>query len=137
MHQDISVSHYGGGTVFPTVLETTKHAEAGDRAGRDENIRILEDRHMRACRELLAPAKQKPVIAGIRELIGEFQRITHGMLMLNDRPPRSVDEAIAIGEQSERFGARPYAPVDPIDVARHLVTLTYAHYPSLKCQASR
>jgi aspartate kinase len=81
------------------LLETTKHAEAGDRAGRDENIRMLEERHMRACRELLAPAKQKLVIAGIREVVGEFQRITHGMLMLNDRPPRSVDEAIAIGER--------------------------------------
>jgi aspartate kinase len=39
------------------------------------------------------------VLAGIRELVGEFQRIVLGMLMLNDRPPRSVDEAIAIGER--------------------------------------
>jgi len=85
--------------ITDVLLETTKHAEAGDRVGRDENIRILEERHLRACSELLAPAKQKLVVAGIRELIGEFQRITHGMLMLNDRPPRSVDEAIAIGER--------------------------------------
>ncbi|HKW97963.1 MAG TPA: aspartate kinase [Bryobacteraceae bacterium] len=81
------------------LIETTRHAEAGDRHGRDENIRKLEERHVQACRQLLPAAKQKPVLAGIRELIGEFQRITHGMLMLNDRPPRSVDEAIAIGER--------------------------------------
>ena len=86
--------------VTDLLIETTKHAEGGDRAGRDQNIRALEDRHVKACRELLpAAAKQKRVLAGIRELIGEFQRITHGMLMLNDRPPRSVDEAIAIGER--------------------------------------
>jgi aspartate kinase len=81
------------------LIETTKHAEAGDRAGRDANIRKIEERHLQACAELLPVTRRKPVTAGIRELVGEFQRITHGMLMLNDRPPRSVDEAIAIGER--------------------------------------
>jgi aspartate kinase len=81
------------------LIETTKHAEAGDQAGLAANIQKLEERHTQACRELLPAAKQKPVLAGIRELVGELQRITQGMLMLNDRPPRSVDEAIAIGER--------------------------------------
>jgi len=85
--------------VTDLLIETTKHAEAGDSAGRNANLRKLEERHVQACRELLPAAKQKPVLAGIRELVGEFDRITHGMLMLNDRPPRSVDEAIAIGER--------------------------------------
>jgi len=85
--------------VTDLLIETTKHAEAGDNAGRNANIRKLEERHVQACRELLPASKQKPVLAGIRELVGEFDRITHGMLMLNDRPPRSVDEAIAIGER--------------------------------------
>jgi aspartate kinase len=85
--------------VTDLLIETTKHAEAGDRAGLDANIRKLEERHTQACQDLLPAAKRKPVLAGIRELIGEFQRITNGMLMLNDRPPRSVDEAIAIGER--------------------------------------
>jgi aspartate kinase len=81
------------------LIETTKHAEAGDRAGRDDNIRRIEQRHIEACQELLPAGKQKAVLAGIRELVGEFQRITHGMLMLGDRPPRSVDEALATGER--------------------------------------
>ena len=81
------------------LIETTRHAEAGDRAGLDANMRKLEERHTAACRDLLPAAKQKPVLAAIREVVKEFERITHGMLMLNDRPPRSVDEAIAIGER--------------------------------------
>src|SRR5207249_3921929 len=85
--------------VTDLLIETTKHAEAGNRPGRDENIRQLEQRHVQSCRELLPEGKQKPVLDGIHELIGEFQRITDGMLMLNDRPPRSIDEAIAIGER--------------------------------------
>jgi bifunctional aspartokinase / homoserine dehydrogenase 1 len=85
--------------VTDLLIETTKHAEAGDRAGLEANVRKLEERHNQACRELLPRTAQKPVLAGIRELVGEFQRIVLGMLMLNDRPPRSVDEAIAIGER--------------------------------------
>jgi aspartokinase/homoserine dehydrogenase 1 len=85
--------------VTDLLIETTKHAEAGDQAGRGANLRKLEERHVQACRDLLPAAKQKPVMAGIRGLVAEFDRITHGMLMLNDRPPRSVDEAIAIGER--------------------------------------
>ena len=85
--------------VTDLLIETTKHAEAGDRAGLEANVRKLEERHNQASRELLPRAAQKPVLAGIRNLVGEFQRIVLGMLMLNDRPPRSVDEAIAIGER--------------------------------------
>ena len=81
------------------LIETTKHAEAGDRAGLDTNVRKLEERHHQVCQELLPRAAQKVVLAKIRELLGEFRRIVQGMLMLNDRPPRSVDEAIAIGER--------------------------------------
>jgi bifunctional aspartokinase / homoserine dehydrogenase 1 len=81
------------------LIETTKHAEAGDRAGLDANVRKLEERHNQVCQELLPRAAQKVVLGKIQELLGEFRRIVQGMLMLNDRPPRSVDEAIAIGER--------------------------------------
>ncbi|HMD48076.1 MAG TPA: aspartate kinase, partial [Bryobacteraceae bacterium] len=33
------------------------------------------------------------------ELLSDFERLANGMLMLGDRPPRAVDEAIAIGER--------------------------------------
>lgn len=81
------------------LIETTRHAEGGDRAGLGTNLRKLEERHTQACAQLLPAEKQKAVLAGIRKLVAEFERITQGMLMLSDRPPRSVDEAIAIGER--------------------------------------
>jgi len=39
------------------------------------------------------------VAAEIHAIIAEFERIVGGMAMLNDRPPRSVDEALATGER--------------------------------------
>jgi aspartokinase/homoserine dehydrogenase 1 len=86
--------------VTDLLLGTLRHAEADDEAGIESSIRSLSERHEKTCHELLRePARCDRAMAGIRELISDFRRIAHGMLMLGDRPPRSVDEAIAIGER--------------------------------------
>jgi aspartate kinase len=81
------------------LLDTMRHAEAGDHAGVDANLAALRKRHEDACRELLPPDRQEAVMAGVRILMGEFERLVGGMLLLGERPPRSVDEAVAIGER--------------------------------------
>ncbi len=81
------------------LLDTMRHAEAGDRAGLEANVAKLRTRHVEACRELLPPERHAEALDGIQALIAEFERITGGMLMLNELPPRSVDEAVAIGER--------------------------------------
>jgi bifunctional aspartokinase / homoserine dehydrogenase 1 len=59
----------------------------------------LRERHRVACRELLPARRHEDVLAKIDELIADFRRIVRGMEMLNERPPRSVDEAVATGER--------------------------------------
>ncbi len=81
------------------LLDTMKHAEAGDRAGMDANVAELRRRHYEACRSLIPEAAADAVLAGVDALINEFERIAGGMLMLGERPPRSVDEAVVIGER--------------------------------------
>ncbi len=81
------------------LLGTMRHAEAGDRAGMDANLAALRARHEEACRELLPEPRRSAVLDRVHELIGEFERIVSGMAMLNERPPRSVDEAVAVGER--------------------------------------
>jgi bifunctional aspartokinase / homoserine dehydrogenase 1 len=82
------------------LLGTLRHAEAGDEAGIESSLASLLARHEKTCRELLTdPERCGRAITGIRELIADFRRIAHGMLMLGERPPRSIDEAIAIGER--------------------------------------
>ncbi len=81
------------------LLDTMKHAEAGDRVGLNANLEQLANRHRAACRELLAPDQQDAAITAVDGLIAEFQRLVGGMLMLGDRPTKSVDEAVAIGER--------------------------------------
>jgi aspartate kinase len=85
--------------VTDLLLGTMQHAEAGDRAGIVDNLAALRSRHEEACRELLPEANQAGVLASVHQLIGEFERIVNGMAMLGERPPRSVDEAVAVGER--------------------------------------
>jgi aspartate kinase len=82
--------------VTDLLLETLRRAEVGDRASVDAAIETLLQRHTETCRQLLSiPA----ALQDIHQLINEFRRIAQGVLMLGERPPRSVDEAIAIGER--------------------------------------
>jgi len=85
--------------VTDLLLDTLRHAEGGDEAGLAANLRKLRERHLETCRELLPAERQESVIAGIQALTGDFERIANGVRMLGERPPRSVDEAVAIGER--------------------------------------
>jgi bifunctional aspartokinase / homoserine dehydrogenase 1 len=80
--------------VTDLLLETLRHAEVGDRAAVDSTIDALSRRHSETCQALAAEAS-----ADVESLVNEFRRIANGILMLGERPPRSVDEAIAIGER--------------------------------------
>ncbi len=82
--------------VTDLLLETLRHAEVGDRASVDAAIETLLKRHVDTARELM-PGED--AAADVEQLVGEFRRIANGVLMLGERPPRSVDEAIAIGER--------------------------------------
>jgi aspartokinase/homoserine dehydrogenase 1 len=85
--------------VTDLLLNTLRHAEGGDETGIAANLERLTARHLEACKELLDDARCQSTTSGIHALIGDFQRITNGVRMLGERPPRSVDEAIAIGER--------------------------------------
>ena len=65
----------------------------------EANLEALAVRHRECCGELLCGEAQAATMAGLETLIGDFRRIAQGVRMLGERPPRSVDEAIAIGER--------------------------------------
>ncbi|MFO0282807.1 MAG: aspartate kinase [Acidobacteriota bacterium] len=98
-HSKVTIVVSAISKITDLLLSTLRAAEEGDQEGVKENIRIIEARHVETCRELLPPDRQERVLATIRGLIEEFERISSGILMLAERPPRSVDEALAIGER--------------------------------------
>lgn len=80
--------------VTDLLLDTLRKAEAGDAADLEANLKTLTDRHRATCEEL-NPASWP----ALESILSEFERIARGILMLGERPPRSVDEAIAVGER--------------------------------------
>ncbi len=74
------------------LLDTTRHAEGGDQAGLDNNLRQQEARHIEAAAGLILPSEQARVREKIDEIISDFRRIVNGIQMLGHRPPRTVDE---------------------------------------------
>jgi aspartate kinase len=85
--------------VTDLLLDSMRYAAAGDAPKLEAHIQALQDRHVQACHDLLPPGKREAVLDGIQSLIGEFQRISGGMLMLGHRPARSADQAVAVGER--------------------------------------
>ena len=85
--------------VTDLLLDTLRHAEGGDRAGLEANIAALAEKHSEACAQLVPPAAQPALQKGLGDLIAEFRRIAEGILLLGERPVRSVDEAVATGER--------------------------------------
>ena len=93
-HRPVAVVVSAMSKVTDLLLDTMKHAEAGDQAGVARNVGLLRERHLEAVRDLEIDAGP-----AVEDLIAEFERIVSGMLLLGDRPARSVDEAVAIGER--------------------------------------
>ncbi len=103
--------------VTDLLLDSLRKAEAGDQADLDANLKQLYARHFETCRELLPAARQESALAGVHALIGEFTRIAKGMMMLGERPPRSIDEAVATGERLSAFLMAEYLETQGIRAA--------------------
>ena len=86
--------------VTDLLLETMRHAEGGDEKGVSDRLAQLAERHANTCRELLSDTN---LCTGtdikLKSILAEFERIARGILMLGERPPKSVDEAVAVGER--------------------------------------
>ena len=109
------------------LLDTLRLAETGAKVDVETNIKKLEARHVDTCRALLPPQYCSTAICEVGILVGEFQRIAHGMMMLGERPPRSVDEALATGERLSALIMAAYLessgiPATAVNAAEIIVT---------------
>jgi aspartokinase/homoserine dehydrogenase 1 len=113
--------------VTDLLLDTLRHAENNDADAIAQNVATLRARHHDTARELLDPAALPAAEAEIDSILAEFERIAKGMQLLGDRPPRSVDEAIAVGERLSAILIAAYlngqgTPAAAINSARVVIT---------------
>ena len=116
--------------VTDLLLDSLRKAEAGDQADLDSNMGKLRRRHLETCEQLLPAGLCQEAQSGVSALIDDFERIANGVLMLGERPPRSLDEAIAIGERLSALMMAAYLesqviPATAVNAAEVIVTDTY------------
>ena len=86
------------------LLDALRRAELGDRSAIYEDLDKLRVRHFEVAAELFSKSSEEKefgeaAVKAVQSLIDKFHRIANGVLMLGERPPRSVDEAVATGER--------------------------------------
>jgi len=113
--------------VTDLLLDTLRLAELGNSLEVEAHVRMLEARHVETCRELLPEPACSTAICEVGNITGDFKRIANGMLILGERPPRSVDEAIAVGERLSAMMLSAYlnsigVPASAVNAAEIVVT---------------
>lgn len=102
-HRPVAVIVSAMSKVTDLLLESMKHAEGGDEPGLVERLQHLSDKHREACAGLVEGDERRQLQSRVSSILEEFERIARGILMLGERPPRSVDEAVAAGERLSTF----------------------------------
>ena len=113
--------------VTDLLLDTLRHAENNDSDAVAQNLATLRARHHATAQDLLPAALLDGALAEIDSILAEFERIAKGMQLLGDRPPRSVDEAIAVGERLSALLLAAFlnsqgTPAAAVNAARVIVT---------------
>lgn len=85
--------------VTDLLLETMSRGQVGDEEAVEANLKALEDKHIAAAEALIPEERRSAVISRLKLHLERYARIARGMLMLREKPPRSVDEAVSTGEK--------------------------------------
>ena len=93
-------SAFGG--VTDTLITLSVAALAGDDTYKDQ-LRLLENRHLDAVRDLIGIQKQSSVIAQVKFTFNELEDVLHGVYLVKERTPRTLDYIMSFGERLSAY----------------------------------
>lgn len=93
-------SAFGGVTDSLIALSTA--ALAGKSEYKDE-LKALEARHLDAVRELIGVQKQSSIIAQVKYTFNELEDVLHGVFLVKERTPRTLDYIMSFGERLSAY----------------------------------
>jgi len=68
-----------------------------------EQLQTLEHRHLDAVRELIGIQRQSSVIANVKYTINELEDVLHGVYLVKERTPRTLDYIMSFGERLSAY----------------------------------
>lgn len=84
------------------LIETGKKASATDDSFR-ENLSEIEEKHFQAIRELIEARLQSKVFARVKYMFNELDDLLHGVFLLKELSPRTLDLALSFGERLSAY----------------------------------
>jgi bifunctional aspartokinase / homoserine dehydrogenase 1 len=63
----------------------------------------IEKRHLEAVRELIGVQKQSSILAQVKFMINELEDVLHGVFLVKERTPRTLDYIMSFGERLSAY----------------------------------
>jgi aspartokinase/homoserine dehydrogenase 1 len=100
--EDIAVVFSAFGGITDTLITLSSFALEG-KAEYKEQLLSLEQRHLEAVRELVSIQRQSAVIASVKYTINELEDVLHGVYLVKERTPRTLDYIMSFGERLSAY----------------------------------
>lgn len=99
---EVAVVFSAFGGVTDELLEISKLALDGN-AQYSQRADQLEKRHLEAVRELISIQKQSAILAQVKIKMNELEDVLHGVYLVKERTPRTLDYIMSFGERLSAF----------------------------------
>jgi aspartokinase/homoserine dehydrogenase 1 len=96
----IVFSAFGG--ITDILIQISKQAWEGDLSYKQQ-LEQLEKRHLDAVRELIGVQKQSGILAQVKIKINELEDVLHGVYLVKERTPRTLDYIMSFGERLSSY----------------------------------
>ncbi|MCU0367346.1 MAG: bifunctional aspartate kinase/homoserine dehydrogenase I [Cyclobacteriaceae bacterium] len=100
--QPISVVFSAFGGITDTLILLSSLALEGKSDYKDK-LQELEKRHLDAVRELIGIQSQSSAIAQVKFTINELEDVLHGVFLVKERTPRTLDYIMSFGERLSAY----------------------------------
>lgn len=93
-------SAFGG--VTDTLIRLSDLTLTGD-ASYSQELAACEKRHVDAVRKLIKVQHQSSVLAQVKSIMNELEEVLHGVFLVRERTPRTLDFIMAFGERLSTY----------------------------------
>jgi aspartokinase/homoserine dehydrogenase 1 len=102
VHEPMCLVFSAFGGVTDLLIQISQLALAGQPTYKEELVKI-EQRHLEAVRALISLQRQSGVLAQVKVTINELADILHGVFLVKERTPRSLDFIMSFGERLSAY----------------------------------
>lgn len=99
---EVAVVFSAFGGVTDTLIQISKLALEGNNDYKNK-LADLEKRHLDTVRELIDIQRQSGILAQVKFMINELEDVLHGVYLVKERTPRTLDYVMSFGERLSAY----------------------------------